>query len=215
MPTNGIYLGSTPLDKVHISHRDGDAEDHFPEEQAPLHTVSTLNLAGSGLYLLVVLASTSAAYTAKRARQPAWHFRAWALIAIFFVLLIGSRLLAIEEVLRDLLRSSLRDSNGYDSRRELQRPLVAALVALAATGSFFYLYWVSQAIRGRRNLATLSAILGCGAMLFLIALRMTSLHAVDALLYGPLKLNWLADIGISGALLVGAAYYLKIGKTRK
>jgi hypothetical protein len=40
-------------------------------------------------------------------------------------------------------------------------------------------------------------------------LRVISLHAIDALLYGPIKLNWVIDLGTSLIVLSAAAYYTR------
>jgi hypothetical protein len=47
-----------------------------------------------------------------------------------------------------------------------------------------------------------------------MALRIASLHMIDALLYGPLKLNWVIDIGGSLVVLVAAIYYVQLVHTR-
>jgi hypothetical protein len=65
--------------------------------------------------------------------------------------------------------------------------------------------WVRSRGEWRRQALGI-AQLASFAMLGLIALRMISLHAVDSLLYGGLRLNWWLDIGLS--LLVGAAAWI-------
>lgn len=55
---------------------------------------------------------------------------------------------------------------------------------------------------------------GCAAgMVFLLLLRILSLHSVDDVLYGPLKLNWVGDVGMSLAVLGCAIRYAKIVST--
>ena len=67
---------------------------------------------------------------------------------------------------------------------------------------------------GRRNIAVAIGIASCGVMLAIIALRMISLHAMDRLLYGPLKLNWVGDLGASALVLGAAIYYVLLLKGR-
>ena len=47
-------------------------------------------------------------------------------------------------------------------------------------------------------------------MLGLLILRFVSLHAIDRLLYGSLKLNWVGDIGASCAILLAAGCYVSL-----
>jgi hypothetical protein len=47
-------------------------------------------------------------------------------------------------------------------------------------------------------------------MLLLLALRIVSLNAVDAVLFGPLKVNWITDIGASVFVIAAALYYVRL-----
>jgi len=78
---------------------------------------------------------------------------------------------------------------------------------------FVLLRWARN-LRGRRNVARLAGVLAAAAMVFLIALRLASLHMVDALLYGSAKLNWVIDIGASFVVLVAATYYALVVRAR-
>ncbi len=69
-------------------------------------------------------------------------------------------------------------------------------------------------IRGRRNVARLAGVLASAAMVCLMALRIASLHMTDALLYGPAKLNWVIDIGVSLVVLIAAIYYVQLVRAR-
>ena len=42
-------------------------------------------------------------------------------------------------------------------------------------------------------------------MIGLVALRLVSFHATDALLYAPLRLNWVLDIGLT-LIVAGSAW---------
>ncbi len=52
-------------------------------------------------------------------------------------------------------------------------------------------------------------------MIGLMMLRIISLHMIDRLLFGPLKLNWVFDIGSTLAVLAAALYYIAIVSGRK
>ena len=70
-------------------------------------------------------------------------------------------------------------------------------------------------LRGRRNVARLAGVLAAAAMVCLMALRIASLHMIDALLYGPSKLNWVIDIGVCLVVLVAAIYYVQLVRARR
>lgn len=162
-----------------------------------------------GIYAVVVLVSATAWFTALRRKQQPWHARCWLLLAVFFVLLLLSRYFQLEEILRDALRASLRSSNEYGHRRDFQRPLVAAIVGIGALVACWWFYKLARTVRGRRNFAVMAGLVGAFGMAFLISLRMVSLHAIDALLYG-LRLNWVADIGLSLMVAAAAAFYVRL-----
>lgn len=171
---------------------------------------SMLSLVASGLYASVVLACLAAAFTARGSRQLHGHVWTWLLLALFFALLVALRLLDIEEIVRNGLREAMRADGSYGARRGFQTPIVAAILAIAGTGGLVLLYRLSRNVKGRRNKARTVAMVAALAMLFLMTLRMISLHAVDALLYGPIKINWLVDLGSSLTVMLGALYYVKI-----
>ncbi len=173
-------------------------------------SVSPLSLAAAGLYALVVMAALAAAVLAKKRDEQLWHRASWLVLAGLFTLLLVSRVAGLEDLLREALRDLLRADAAYDRRQAIQRPVVASLVALALAAVGWGLYRTAKYRTGRRNLAVLAALAGGFALLFLAALRLISLHAIDGLLYGPLKLNWLADIGASSLVAGAAVYYVKV-----
>lgn len=175
---------------------------------------SVLSLLGSGLYLLVVLACLVAAGTAARSRQLAAHWQSWAMVGVLFGLFALLRVYDVEEIVRGTLRAYLRAEGSYADRRAVQAQLVALLLAIITFATAVLMYRWSRVIRGRRNVARVVAVVAGLAMIFLIALRLASLHAVDALLYGRLKLNWIIDIGASLTVLGAAAYYVKLVRER-
>lgn len=178
-------------------------------------TASPLSLAAAGLYVLVLVAAVSAAVVARGRKQADWQWRSWLLLAALFTILIAARVVDAENVLRDHLRDALRVDAEYENRREFQRVIVAGIIAIAGMAAFWWANRIARTIRGRRNFAVLAA-LACGfAMLFLIGLRLISLHAVDALLYGPIKLNWFGDIGLSLGVATAALFYIKVVRTRR
>ena len=175
---------------------------------------SILSLFGSVVYLFVLLACSGAAVTAARYRQPPSHARTWLIFTVFFAILAASRLLSAEELLRDYLRDALRASGSYRERREFQAMVAAAILVMVASFAGILLYRWARRLRGRRNVMLLVSSVAVLALLCLIALRLISLHMVDAMLFGPLKLNWVIDLGASFVVLLAAGNYVRLVRAR-
>ena len=169
-----------------------------------------LSLLAAGLYALVALSCGAAALQAGRARAPVWHLRGWATLAFFFIVLLVMRVTVFEEFVRDSMRAVLRGTQAYDTRRDWQVMVVAAFGVVAAGVSGWLAYRAAQGSLRRPDLAVKLA-LGAGvAMCGLVALRLVSFHWIDRALNGPLKLNWLGDIGASLAVLAAALVYVRL-----
>ncbi|RJY09464.1 hypothetical protein [Aurantiacibacter aquimixticola] len=167
-------------------------------------TTSPLSLVAIALYAGVAACAAGAAWTAITERQMRWHFRFWCIIAIIFTLLILLRAYGFEEATRDTLRTYLKASDLYASRRVFQRPAAAFLVISIAGAGILAVRYLAVRNSGRRDVLV-SVSLTCSVLsLALLLLRILSLHSIDFLLYGPLKLNWVFDIG-SSVLAAGSA----------
>lgn len=161
-------------------------------------------------YGVVALSAMCALANAISHRQISWHVATWGMIAVLFLTLAMMRMFAFEDLLREELRLALRVEGTYDDRRALQGPLFAALFVVAAVITGVWFYHVSRTIHGRRNIATMIAA-GCAlGMIFLVLVRIVSLHSVDYLLYGPFKLNWIIDLGASVAVMACGVYYWRV-----
>ncbi len=171
---------------------------------------STFSLIAACLYAAVAASCLLALAPAVRLRQAKWHVLGWSAIALLFFALGAARVFAVEELLREELRFLLRGQGAYDHRREFQGPIFAALFVSAAFFGGFWAYRTSQTITGRRNIAATIGIACAYSLIFLNLLRIVSLHSVDQLLYGPLKLNWLIDLGASAVVLVCGVYYWRV-----
>jgi hypothetical protein len=166
-----------------------------------------ISLLAAALYGGVAVICLMALVSSLSQRQAMWHAVGWGAVILFFVGLVLLRVWNVEELLREELRLSLYAKGSYDDRRAIQGPLFAGIFGTAALIGGFAVFQVSRTISGRRNIAVVMAFGGVGAMIFLVLLRIVSLHSVDELLYGPLKLNWVADIGSALLVLASAVYY--------
>ena len=72
------------------------------------------------------------------------------------------------------------------------------------------IYHFVQHTGSRLCMAVAVATFAALAMLLLLALRIVSLNAVDAVLFGPLKVNWITDIGASVFVIAAALYYVRL-----
>ncbi|MEM6475498.1 MAG: hypothetical protein AAF687_04965 [Pseudomonadota bacterium] len=161
-----------------------------------------LSLVAAGIYVGVILSCLIALVASVLKRQAPGHWRVWALLAVFFAVLTVLRLLDQEEIWRDQLRDMARGSELYENRVGYQMPIVAGFVVLASFGAVAWLVKSFRTAIGRRNKAIVIAQVGALVMMITFALRMISYSPLDRFLYGPLKLNWIGDIGSS--LLVAA-----------
>lgn len=164
-------------------------------------TVSLLYLVTAALCFRVALSS--------RGDQPDLK-RIWLMLGVFFVMLVLWRVFMIEELLRQALRALLRQDHLYAQRRNFQR-LLAALTVVAASLAGFWLArrWLQRRLPWKESVA----LIGAASLAALIAIRLISFHFIDVLLYGPLKLNWVIDLGATVAC--GLAAYLVLRDSRR
>lgn len=169
---------------------------------------SLFSLAAAGLYLAVIASAILASLGAGRRREPSWHLFVWLAVAAVFLGLAIVRVFAFEEIARAFFRGILQAEGAYEKRRAVQEPLFAIIFATASAILAGFVYFVANRVRGAGNVLTTIAGGCAGGMVFLLILRILSLHAVEELLYGPLKLNWVSDIGMSLVAMGCAVRYL-------
>lgn len=131
------------------------------------------------------------------------------LVALLFVVLILLRAFDVEVAVREGLRDLARERALYGERRTWQGPM-AALAILCAAGVFWYALRSWSRIESRTRLYTLVASLAALGYFPLYALRIISLHFTDRLLYaGPLRLNWLVDVGLALLIVTASVLFMR------
>lgn len=159
-----------------------------------------LGLTACVVYLFV---SAACALAARHSRTSQSRFF-WIFVAIFFSALAVVRGTGIEAYVTDGLRHWLYAEGAYEDRRDIQRPLAAGAV-VGISGILFLLYLKRPSPRaGLREWSKFWGVVGTIMMCGVIAMRLISFHDLDRLLYGPVRMNWILDIG-SSAIVTWAA----------
>ena len=160
-----------------------------------------LGLAASVLYAGTAFTCGLAANSSHSVRNRKF----WWASAAFFLALAAVRSTGLEALATENLRQWLHDQGAYGDRRILQRPIAACAVVVLSAALF--VFWSKRpAVRASpRQWAKFWATVGIVIMSGVIGMRLISFHDLDSLLYGPIKLNWLLDVG-SSALVAWAAW---------
>lgn len=122
--------------------------------------------------------------------------------------LSAQRFLSLEDALRGQMRLAMARMELLEARSAFQAPVVMLIGILGIA-----LIWlVLKSPRLRRGtileMTMVAGKLALAGLFVLLSLRIVSLHAVDTILFtrflGPIRLNWILDIGLA-TLLAGAA----------
>ena len=168
-----------------------------------------LSQIAAALYLVVTALCLAAAGAAHKTGPQRRLGPIWIGIALLFVVLAASRLLDAENHLHAGLRLWLAGEGEYGARRSVQAPLAAIVLGIGGLSA------IAIILRspGRRSSVAERAVRwasrSAAAMVGLVALRVVSFHATDALLYKPLRLNWIIDLGLTLIVAVCAWRYCR------
>lgn len=161
------------------------------------------NLLGALVYLLVMALALAAVPVAARypgalRRRVRRH---WLALAALFAGLAAWRFGQGEWRLQELIRSLARAEGAYEVRRLWQAALLVVLIPACVV-------LVRRMIGGQRLPG--SVIVSRAAALMLLcysALRVISWHYIDVIIYaslGPIHMNFLIDMGLTGLAACGA-----------
>ena len=186
-----------------------------PREPVHLALMSLMSFAGLAVYAATFIAALSAARRSWLYGRPRAMQRRWLGVASGFVVLFVLRLVNAEDLARTAMRQWMRGHDLYDLRRLIQAPLaIIVLIATAATAYAIWHFWLRKPATREVWLQRI-ALLALGGFVPLFALRLVSLHAIDKLLYsGPLRLNWILDLGLCSVAALCALAFAQIVKRR-
>lgn len=176
--------------------------------------LTSLSLFGVFFYAITAALSFGAARSAHMQGRGGKHVSNWLMIAVFFVVLMAMRGLAIEDWTEASLRRALKTGQIYEERREMQAALAAGLASVSVIAAGFAARIAIKNIQDRCDVILLVANAASLAMLALVGLRLLSYHTIDALLHG-LRLNWVIDIGSTVAVALCALLYLRLARRKK
>jgi hypothetical protein len=152
------------------------------------------NIAGAVIYLAVAALALRAALQSRSAGRPHAVCVHWRTVALLFAGLACWRLSGAEAAVQALARHIAQNTGSYASRREWQAPLVGlSLLAGAA-----FAVWAFLGPRGDPDVHW-SRLAALGLVAY-TAVRLVSLHAMDAIVYasvGPIHLNHFIDLGLT------------------
>lgn len=158
--------------------------------------MTTPSLIAVFTYLFVIAANAMAGRKAATHRRPAVEALTWFAGAIYFALLAVMRLVEGEDRMRGSLRTILYEQGRYADRSAIQ--VVLTLIAIVVVGG---LIWRMVHALRRHNSARRRCVLAMQSVILgsmgLYAVRLTSWHMTDALLYaGPVRLNWVLELAV-------------------
>jgi hypothetical protein len=178
----------------------------------PLVTLLALALYAAGCISAVGASAMAISRGRTRAEWVTWVLAVLTMSAVFLI-----RLYDLEDLARDLVREHLVASGAYADRWSFQAPVAAAIVLVSAGCAWLALLSVQNfRRRSRTQLLLLAGRFGMLGFVPLFAVRIVSLHMTDQLLYaGPVRLNWVLDLGLT--LMVGgsAAVYVLLLVSRR
>lgn len=176
--------------------------------------ISIADWLGAALYCVAAAACTLASGVLSRRTPPAMRDWRWIGLAGLFLAFSAARIGQAEEFARERLRVLWTSSFSYDDRVLAQIPL--AIAFLLAVGLFTYRLISPQRAVDRRYRIAEAAVAG---MIALIAIRIVSLHLIDAVLYsniGPVRAHYLIELALAGMVIfaaISAALHSKVSKT--
>lgn len=177
--------------------------------------MSVMNLAAIAMYSATGFACALALRACRTIYRGDAPERVWTAALAMMIALSLARLAGMEDRARDALRVLARGSDHYAERAAMQVPILVIVAALVAVAAFLlWRKWRSFSPGSSRRMAVAAqaCLLGFAAI---YAVRIVSLHAVDAVLYsGPFRLNYVIEAGLCAVLAASAVMFDRRRKRR-
>ncbi|MDG3002215.1 hypothetical protein [Paludisphaera mucosa] len=138
----------------------------------------------------------------------------WLGLAILFATLGCARPFGLQAVLTNLVRRRAVEHEWYGVRRKYQFEFIMAVAATTSLAAVV-LGWVAARGRSLRDLSALAPVV---LLLGFIAIRASSFHYVDAVLYrtvAGVSLNTLAELTILGLVALSLAQRASANRSRR
>ncbi len=154
-------------------------------------------------------------------RPPSYqnHNGLWLVAALGMLGLSAIRFLALEDVLRGELRLAMASMDIHETRSAFQIPAVAIVCALGLALIWFALRRLRTKRASKLEISVVVGKLALIGLIVLLSLRIVSFHAVDTILFtrflGPIRLNWILDIGLATALASAALGFASISRNMR
>lgn len=137
----------------------------------------------------------------------------WLALMVLFAALAVAKPFGAQWMLADVFRRRAVEGDWYEVRRRFQGLIILGVVAASALAAVAV---AAIAIR-RRSYRTLASFAPVAALIGFLAVRATSLHQIDAVLYrrvGGAEVNTLVEWAILGLVAVGLVWRASAGSGR-
>lgn len=127
--------------------------------------------------------------------------RLWLLVTAVMLLLGLNKQLDVQTLFTQVARDMALAQGWYEERRKYQLAFIVAILAAGAVGTGA-LAFALRRVLGR----VVGAVVGLGLIASFVVVRAASFHHVDILLgTGPVRLNWVLELGGIAAIAVSAS----------
>ncbi|MGZ3411376.1 MAG: hypothetical protein ACXWJW_02990 [Xanthobacteraceae bacterium] len=137
-------------------------------------------------------------------RQDSREARAWAAIALLFILLGISKELDLQAALTEFGRMTAVTEGWYRQRRPVQAAFVVFIIMACAILIFVLLKWARRA-----HTATSLALAGATFVLAFVLIRAVSFHDIDRVIFTRFLLarwNWIIEMGGIAIVLIASEW---------
>jgi hypothetical protein len=124
----------------------------------------------------------------------------WLLVTLIMLLLGINKQLDLQTLFTEILRDMAHAQGWWEERRKYQVVFILFILLVGASGTALLAYVLRKVLR-----RVLGAVVGLGVIASFVVIRAASFHHIDILLRsGPVRLNWILELGGIGMVAVSA-----------